>query len=329
MAFTVRDFHDLIRLLEEHPEWQTELRRLLLTEDLLDLPALVHELLQAHQRSDERLARLETSVAELTETTRQLVETSKRHEERLARLEASVAELVEVTRRHEERLARLEASVAELTETTRQLVETSKRHEERLARLEASVAELTETTRQLVAITRRHEEQLAGLTTKVDRLDERVSVLEKKMERVEGISFERHYRDHAAAFFGRLIRRIRVLSSQAVDKLLEEPLERGKITWDERDDVLKSDVILRGRRPEDGTEVYLVAEVSVGVGHDDVKRAVRRAKILRRALECPVIAAVAGERIASKEVAEHARSVGVWQVLDGRILKPDKPLEET
>ncbi len=307
MAFTVRDFHDLIRLLEEHPEWQTELRRLLLTEDLLDLPALVHELLQAHQRSDERLARLEASVAELTETTRQLVETSKRHEERLARLEASVAEL---------------------TETTRQLVETSKRHEERLARLEASVAELTETTRQLVAITQRHEEQLAGLTTKVDRLDERVSVLEKKMERVEGISFERHYRDHAAAFFGRLIRRIRVLSSQAVDKLLEEPLERGKITWDERDDVLKSDVILRGRRPEDGTEVYLVAEVSVGVGHDDVKRAVRRAKILRRALECPVIAAVAGERIASKEVAEHARSVGVWQVLDGRILKPDKPLEE-
>jgi len=208
-------------------------------------------------------------------------------------------------------------------------VEVTRRHEERLARLEASVAELTETTRQLVAITQRHEEQLAGLTTKVDRLDERVSVLEKKMERVEGISFERHYRDHAAAFFGRLIRRIRVLSSQAVDKLLEEPLERGKITWDERDDVLKSDVILRGRRPEDGTEVYLVAEVSVGVGHDDVKRAVRRAKILRRALECPVIAAVAGERIASKEVAEHARSVGVWQVLDGRILKPDKPLEET
>jgi hypothetical protein len=26
MAFTVADFHDLIRLLEEHPDWQTELR---------------------------------------------------------------------------------------------------------------------------------------------------------------------------------------------------------------------------------------------------------------------------------------------------------------
>ena len=41
MAFTVRDFTDLVRLLNEHPEWQSELRRIVLTDELLTLPDLV------------------------------------------------------------------------------------------------------------------------------------------------------------------------------------------------------------------------------------------------------------------------------------------------
>ena len=39
-----RGFQDLVRLLEQGPEWRTELRRLVLTEELLGLPALVGEL---------------------------------------------------------------------------------------------------------------------------------------------------------------------------------------------------------------------------------------------------------------------------------------------
>ena len=38
MAFTVQDFHDLIALVTQHPEWRAELRRLVLTEELLALP---------------------------------------------------------------------------------------------------------------------------------------------------------------------------------------------------------------------------------------------------------------------------------------------------
>jgi hypothetical protein len=39
VAFSVQDFHDFVRLLEERPEWRVELRRLVLTEELLGLPA--------------------------------------------------------------------------------------------------------------------------------------------------------------------------------------------------------------------------------------------------------------------------------------------------
>jgi hypothetical protein len=44
MSFTVADFHDLVRLVEERPEWRAELRRLVLTEDLLALPDQVARL---------------------------------------------------------------------------------------------------------------------------------------------------------------------------------------------------------------------------------------------------------------------------------------------
>jgi hypothetical protein len=34
----IKDFHDIIRLLETYPEWRADLRRLVLTDDLLALP---------------------------------------------------------------------------------------------------------------------------------------------------------------------------------------------------------------------------------------------------------------------------------------------------
>ena len=44
MAFTVSEFRDLIQLLEQHPTWRAELRRWVLTEELLALPQTVGEL---------------------------------------------------------------------------------------------------------------------------------------------------------------------------------------------------------------------------------------------------------------------------------------------
>jgi hypothetical protein len=58
MPFTVADFHDLVRLLEEHPDWRTELRRVLFSQDLLDLPRIAQELAVAQHHPEEAIARL-------------------------------------------------------------------------------------------------------------------------------------------------------------------------------------------------------------------------------------------------------------------------------
>lgn len=65
MSFTVNDFSDLTRLLAERPEWRAELRRLVLTDDILELPAIVRELAEAQRRTEERLDALTARVEEL------------------------------------------------------------------------------------------------------------------------------------------------------------------------------------------------------------------------------------------------------------------------
>ncbi len=50
MPFTVDDFHDFVRLLEERPEWRAEMRRLLLSDEYLAVPEQIAEFRDADQR---------------------------------------------------------------------------------------------------------------------------------------------------------------------------------------------------------------------------------------------------------------------------------------
>jgi hypothetical protein len=103
MAFTVRDYHDLVRLLAEHPEWQLELRRLLMSEDLQALPGIVRDLAEAQRRAEERLSGAEERLSGV--------------EERLSRLEEAVVALAEAQQRTERALQRLSRQVGGLSET--------------------------------------------------------------------------------------------------------------------------------------------------------------------------------------------------------------------
>lgn len=83
MTFTVEHFHQLTQLLHERPEWRAEMRRLLLTEEILNLPHALSELAVAQQRTEDGLQRLEAQVEEL-------VVAQQRTEERLNRIEADL-----------------------------------------------------------------------------------------------------------------------------------------------------------------------------------------------------------------------------------------------
>jgi hypothetical protein len=135
MAFTVQDYTDLVRLLNEHPEWRADLRRLILSEELLTLPEIVRELAEAQRRTEEQV--------------RALAEAQQRNEARLASVE--------------ERLIRLESIVEALVEQVRSLTEAQQGNEERLSRLGSIVEILVEQVRALTEAQQRTERTVGDL----------------------------------------------------------------------------------------------------------------------------------------------------------------------
>jgi hypothetical protein len=279
MAFTVRDYQDLVQLLAKHPEWQAELRRLLLADDFLALPAIVRDLAQAQKRTEQRVA--------------ELAEAQKRSEERLTRLETAVAQLAEAQQRTEQRVA--------------ELAEAQKRSEERLTRLEIAVAELADAQK-------RTEQHLEQLVLHVDQLAQAQQRVWDKLGRLDGRMLEAEYRDKIAAYLSRLLYKTRLVTRENLADALE-----GRLTLDNLHDVLLTDVVVRGQvrqRPEAG-EVWLAIEVSVVVDERDVTRAGRRADLLGQA-GLRAIPVVAGES-ATPEAELEARRQSVVMLQDGQI----------
>jgi hypothetical protein len=271
----VEDFHDLIRLLQARPEWRADLRRVVLTDELLALP--------------EQIARLQ-------------VETDRRFHE----LAGQIAALAEAQRR-------TEGQVAALTEAQR-------RTEEQVAALTKAQNRIEGQVAGLIEAQNRTNEQIAALTRVVYALTEDVRVLKIDVGDLKGDNLERRYREKAPAYFGRLVRRMRVLSAEELAGLLEDAVEQGQLTDAEKDEAILTDVVVRGRYQGSGAEVYLVIEVSWGVGVHDVERAVQRAAVLGK-LGIPALPVVAGKAVTA-QAEQLAHEKHVWQVIDGQAVPP-------
>lgn len=121
MAFTVEDYRDLVQLLSERPEWRSELRQLLLSDELLALPEIVRGLAEAQQRAEERLAAAEERLANVEERLANV-------EERLSQIEAAIQHLTE--------------QVSELAREVRALTENQHQTDNTVSRLKGDMLEL-------------------------------------------------------------------------------------------------------------------------------------------------------------------------------------------
>jgi len=293
MPFELQDFQDLVRSLQEHPEWREELRALLLTQELLTLPALVRQLTETVAHLADRLDQLAQTVTHLTEGQQRLTEGQQRLTDRLDQLTQTVTHLTEGQQRLTDRLDQLTQTVAHLTEGQE--------------RLTIRVEQLTEGQQQLTT-------RVEQLTEGQQRLTEGQQRLEVQMGEVRGWTLEQRYRTHAPAYFGRLLRQVQPVDVGRLAEALREQLEEQELA-----EVLLADLILSGRlpTPPGPSESWVVLEVSATVDRGDVERAQRRAALLRQA-RYPAVA-VAGGREVTAGARQVAGDVGVALLLDGHI----------
>jgi hypothetical protein len=201
-----------------------------------------------------------------------------------------------VTREDFSELKQIVADLAEeqrkLAEEQRKLVEAQRETENRLFRLERAIETLTE--------------QVRGLISSQQQLVTDVGDLKGRM-------LEITYRNKVAAYFGRLLRRPKVVDLTNLLDTLETLLSQ-----EDFNEVLLIDLIVQGkpRNQPDIGDVLLAVEVSSVVDLNDVKRAWKRAELLRKAgyLAIPVVAGESKTLRAEKEA--HEQKVVMLQ--DGR-----------
>jgi hypothetical protein len=145
MAFTVNDLNDLLRILREQPEWLAEVRRVVLTDELLKLPDLVRELVEAQRRTDERLAefqqRIERQMAEFQQRIeRQMAEFQQRIERQMAEFQQRIErQIAEFQQRTDQRFAELAEAQRR---TDERLAEFQQRTEEQIGELKGTLLEM-------------------------------------------------------------------------------------------------------------------------------------------------------------------------------------------
>ena len=293
---------------------------------------LAEERAEAQRRTDQRFAE---STARMDRYAEERAEAERRYDQQLAestaRMDRYAEERAEAERRYDQQLAestaRMDRYAEERAEADRRI---DQQFAESTARMDRYAEERAEADRRIdqrfaesTARMDRYAEERAEAQDRIDRqfaeigkrVDELTAITRSHTDDIgtlKGWNLEDRFRERPSAYLRSFFRRARACTDRELDKLLDSGLERGVITEDDWEEVRLADVVVRGRRRDDGTEVFLVVEVSWGVGLYDLERAVRRAGILGR-LVAPVLPMVAGrgrDRRSAQPVRRRRRVAG-------------------
>jgi hypothetical protein len=342
VPITINDVDDLVRLLEQNPDWQARLARALLNRQTLERllqedPALA-ETLRAALIGDQ-LERLIAAVQELSAIVRQSAERSERQEVDLQELRRITSELVETSRQSVARIDALERTVAELVEISRQSVERLDRHEVELQELRRITSELVETSRQSVSALdapleasvggkRANRCPVCGLRRRDTQSIRRLEALEELVQQVvrQLAALQSWQQGEAGNRDGeRYQRSIRKQAWQLLNGG-----EGGETDEPHVEQKLRGWLIRNGQAIRPGPEAnpvdadliwwkgdrVAVIEVSIKVNGRDVRRAAKRAQTLR-AVGVDAFPVVIGQEWATPETQLNAQQEGVeWKVGD-------------
>lgn len=292
-SVTVSDVNDLIRILNENPEWRHQLRRVLLTEELLQLPELVRELADLQRQQSLELVQIRAVLAEVVQIQRQ-------HSEMLAQHSEAIDRLTEAQRRTDERLEQLAQEV-------RALAEAQRRTDERLH-------QLAEEVRALAEAQRRTEEQMEKLAEAQRRMEFALGQFAEwqrgEAGRREGEQYEQRMIRRAPAYFAGgeggspAEFPVRSILSRWLAPLYEQQILDASV------DPALSDIIWwKGNR-------VLVVEVSQKVNGRDVHRARQRADTLRE-VGIDATPVIIGQEWATDDTAALAQKEGVEWIVEG------------
>jgi len=291
MAFTVRDFHDLIELLEKEPAWRADIRRLVLSEEILSLPQVMWDLAQNVEKLsgsvDARFNQVDTKIQDLSESV----------DARFNQVDTKIQDLSESV---DVRFNQVDTKIQDLSESVDVRFN---QVDERFNQVDKRFNQVDERFNQV-------DERFSQVDARFNRVDRDIHALKTDVGDLKGSNLESNVRERPFVYLGRFALRLKAVSDAELAILLEDAVERDLITEEEAEDAKLLDAVARGRRRGAATPLYLAVEVSSVVDQHDLARAVRRAVIVEKASGIPTQPIVVGKQVLDdvRQAAEDSRA---------------------
>ena len=322
----VNDIADLSRILQENPEWREHFRALLLTPEILELPAAlaaltveVREFIAEQREINARAeARMDALTAELREFIAEQREINTRAEARMDALTAELRAFIAEQRQWNAEQRQWNERQQQWNEEQRQ---TNAAIFARLDRIEADIQEMKADIKRLDA---NSQEMRAD----IDEMKVDIKDMKGDLSQLKGRQAERDtHRNIVNLLQGNHpgLRRIVILKSDLIpfatelNDSIDDAEDEGLITADERKALRAVDLVVRAIDRDSRETVYFAVEVSRTVNNHDVTRAADRAEILGRIVRAQGIGAVVGGAVIPQAV-QRAQERGVSVITSNRLV---------
>lgn len=194
--------------------------------------------------------------------------------------------------------------------------------------LDEEFQQLPAQVRLLVETVRLHSATLKDMVRELQDHGRQLRVLERNTSRLIGNEAEQRFQQNAPAYFGTMLRRIRVIDKFALADMIDDAIDAGSMTEGDRRSLLALDVVVRGLDRETRQPMRLAVEVSAGIGERDIMRAKDRAQLLEKLTGESARPVVGGYFIAPefRELAED-KGVKVSIVAPPDVGEPELPTD--
>ncbi len=263
---TINTIHDLFQLLRDNPGWADELRTLILTTELIELP----------RKFDE------------------FVEETRAHN---ASTDAAIAELQSTGKETQGTVGELQGTVGEIQGTVGELQGTVGEIQGTVGELQGTVGELQGTVGELQGTVGEIQGTMGEFQGTVGEIQGTVKVIQDDIGELKGsnaMTVVLGRPDMIVFALSEDLRREKILTIQdLMDMVRSRP---GIVPEDARMSFIGADLVIH-TKDSSGGDHYIAAEVSYTVGSNDVDRAIRNAEFLKKLTDKEAHAMVIGNDI--------------------------------
>ena len=292
----INTLQDISRALRENPEWREEIRRALLSAELLALPETHAALAESHAALTAEVREIAVGLNALTARVDTLT----------ARVDALTIRVDTLTARVDDLTARVDALTARVDDLT--------------AKVDALTTEVRALTAKVDAFVEATNRRLDSLEEGQRRLEKRMDGMQHRLDRLWGDALEAKLPNRLRTPVIREFDVIRLRSIWAANRTgifrgsaqfeddVDAAADAGEITKNEENRLMATDLVMRARRNSDDATVWFAVEASGVINTDDIDRARQSADAITKMYDQDAIPLVYGYRIPDhqrRQASEH------------------------